>query len=141
MPLSLSDKTAAFCRETADPTLRELAEESGMTETFRRAVRALQALDDNASSGPGEDRGPSKPTLEEDLDALDALARARFGQGYYPTQVLSYTAPPGTKPTTGARHWACPHGRCAGRGRVRPGQQPPLCTGTGAPLVSTAVEA
>ncbi|MFF3755495.1 hypothetical protein [Streptomyces sp. NPDC002185] len=138
MPLSLRDKTAAFCRETADPTLRELAEGSGMADVFQRALLALQ---DDASAGPEEERGPHEPTLEEDLDALDALARAQFGQGYYPTQVLSYTAPPGTRSTTGAHHWACPHGRCAGRGRVRPGQQPPLCTGTGVPLVSTAVEA
>ncbi|MFJ2055970.1 hypothetical protein ACIOMM_08510 [Streptomyces sp. NPDC087908] len=109
-----------------------------MADVFQRA---LHALDDTASSCPGGDRQPEETRLEKDLDALDALARARFGQGYYPAQILSYTPPPGTNPTTGARHWACPHGRCAGRGRVRPAQQAPVCTGTGAPLVSTAVEA
>ncbi|HVB43177.1 MAG TPA: hypothetical protein VNF47_10790 [Streptosporangiaceae bacterium] len=121
MGLSLPDKAAAFCREMADSNLAELFRRHNAEEMFSRATAALRD-------------GRIDSALETDLDALDALVRRTEGHGLYSPAMRGYESWPGTGPGKGALWWACPDGRCAGRGRVRPGQQPPVCTATGQAL-------
>jgi hypothetical protein len=73
--------------------------------------------------------------LETDLDALDAMVARAMGTGLYPVAVRGFAPLPGSGAGTGAQWWTCPQGRCDGRGRVLPGQQPPVCGATGEQLV------
>lgn len=124
--MDLPMKVAAFCRELGDTALADMArQESDMELVYRRAEQSLSA-------------GRIGPELEADLDALDAMARRVAGQGLYPSPTRStYTGPlPGAVTGSGAQWWTCPQGRCAGRGRVKPGQDPPSCAATGESLVA-----
>ena len=120
MSLSLTEKAAAFCRELADSALQEVAARNGAGEAFERARAALRDRQVDA-------------TLETDLDLLDAAAQAE-GLEFYVSGARIYPAWPGSGSGSGAQWWACPDRRCAGRGRVLPGQQPPVCAATGKPL-------
>lgn len=122
MELTLQAKISAFCREVDDGTLRDLAGRQGMEPVFEGARAALQD-------------GRIGPELESDLDALDAMAAKAEGVGLYPT-ATRYVPLPVPDEGTGAQWWLCPGDRCTGRGRVRPGQQPPMCALTGEPLVA-----
>lgn len=121
MGLSLSEKVAAFCRELGDDSLLDLARQNSLEQVFTRARTSLQ-------------NGRIDAALEADLDAIDAMARRAEGEGLYPAAVRGMPDWPGTGASTGAQWWACPAQRCAGRGRVRFGQQPPVCAATGQPL-------
>jgi hypothetical protein len=120
--MDLSVKIAAFCRELGDTTLREMAQEN--EETEKAYGRAEKALKD----------GQPSPGLEADLDLLNAMVEKREGQGLYPV-TRAYQPWPDPGRGTGAQWWTCPRDRCAGRGRVKPGQAPPLCGATGEQLV------
>ena len=122
MDVAIAVKVAAFCRELGDDTLRNLAHEHGLDREFLQARDAVRA-------------GQIGPDLEADLDALHAMVTKAEGQGLYPAPVRQFTPLPGLSGTSGARWWICPRGNCAGRGRVRPGQDPPLCQAIGEPLV------
>ncbi len=113
-------KIAAFCRELGDDLLSELAREHGdeAQAAYRRAEEALRS-------------GRTGPDLEADLDALHDMVQRFDGQGLYPSVTRAFRPLPGLEDGTGAQWWGCPGGRCAGRGRVRPGQQPPVCAATG----------
>jgi hypothetical protein len=114
---ALSVKIAAFCRELGESTLSDAAREQDMQSVLERVEQALRA----GTIGPG---------LESDLDALDAMMRRIdiHGQGLYPPSVRTYLPPPPMRGTeNGAQWWICPDSRCAGRGRVKPGQDPPVC--------------
>jgi hypothetical protein len=121
MGLGLPEKAAAFCRELGDDNLLDLARQNGLEQVFTRARTSLQ-------------NGRIDATLEADLDAIDAMALRVDGQGLYPAAVRGMPDWPGTGASTGAQWWACPTERCAGRGRVKPGQQQPVCAATGQPL-------
>jgi hypothetical protein len=122
MGFGLPEKAAAFCRELGDASFLELARQNGLEHVMGRARAALES-------------GRIDATLESDLDALDAALRQVDGEGLYQVAVVRGYAPwPGTAGGTGAQWWACPTQRCAGRGRVKPGQQPPVCAAAGAPL-------
>lgn len=121
MGLSLPEKIAAFCRELGDSSLLDLARQNGLEQVFARARTSLQ-------------NGLIDAALEADLDAIDAMARRTEGEGLYPAAVRGMPDWPGAGASSGAQWWACPTQRCAGRGRVRPGQQPPVCAATGQPL-------
>lgn len=121
MGLSLPEKAAAFCRELADDSLRDLFKRENAEEAFSRAAAALR-------------EGRIDGVLEADLDTLDAIMRDADGEGLYPSATRGYEPWPGADPGKGALWWACPDRRCAGRGRVRPRQQPPVCSATGKPL-------
>lgn len=122
MKIDRSVKVAAFCRELRDDTLAKLASQRAMEETYLRAVKKLRA-------------GEIDRQLEEDLDALDSLARKVLHYSLYSTASRTYSPPPiPAQAGAGAQWWTCPHGWCAGRGRVRPGQVPPMCTATVTPL-------
>jgi hypothetical protein len=120
--MDLAGKIAAFCRELADGQLFEIARQQNQDDVY---IRAGQALRD----------GRIGPELEADLDALDAMVWHVDGLGLYPSATRSYQPLPGPESGMGAQWWTCPGGRCAGRGRVRPGQQPPVCAATGELLV------
>ena len=121
MGLSLPDKVAAFCRELSDDSLLDLARQNGMEQEFTRARKSLRD-------------GGTDPELEADLDAIDEMARRTEGKGLYPAAVRGVPDWPGTGAGTGAQWWTCPVQRCAGRGRVLPGRQPPVCAASGQPL-------
>ena len=121
MGLGLPEKAAAFCRELADDSLLDLARRNGMEQAYNRARQALQD-------------GLIYESLEADLDAIDEMAQRVEGEGLYPAATRSIPGWPGTGASTGAQWWTCPVQRCAGRGRVRPGQQPPVCGATGQAL-------
>ncbi len=93
-----------------------------MEAVFRRAEETLKASQIDSR-------------LEADLDLLDGMVRRVEGQGLYPGPTRSYTPLPGPGSGTGAQWWTCPRKQCAGRGRVRPGQEPPVCAAAGAQLV------
>lgn len=114
--MNLSMKTAAFCRELGDTALAGMASQENMEVVFQRAQQSLSS-------------GQVGPELEADLDALDAMVRRLAGQGMYPSpRRVAYPGPlPGTGESSGAQWWTCPQGWCAGRGRVKPGQDPPTC--------------
>ena len=121
--MDLAVKVAAFCRELGDNTLRELAHRDRETDdAYLRAVKSLA----DGQIGPG---------LEADLDLLDALVQRIEGQGLYPVPTRAYQPLPDPGMGSGAQWWTCPTDRCAGRGRVRPGQDPPVCAVTGEQLV------
>jgi hypothetical protein len=125
MEITLTAKIAAFCRELgdeSDDSLRALAREQNMESVFSRAEDSVKS-------------GQITSALEVDLDALDAMVRKAEGQGLYPAATRGYTPLPGPGGSSGAQWWICPRNLCAGRGRVRAGQQPPVCAATGAQLV------
>jgi hypothetical protein len=115
-------KIAAFCRELGDSALREMAQRQNMEPVYERAEESLKA-------------GRIGPELEADLDSLDEMVRRVEGQGLYPSATRSYQPLPGGGAGSGAQWWTCPRNRCAGRGRVLPGQAPPVCGATGEQLV------
>lgn len=121
MKIDLTAKLAVFCRELSDDTLRTLARQQNMEPTFLHAEESLKS-------------GRIDSALEADLDGLDEMVRRVEGQGLYPPATRGYQPLPGPGDDTGAQWWTCPRGRCAGRGRVRPGQEPPVCAGTGEQL-------
>lgn len=126
--MDLPAKVAAFCRELADSTLSDMAgRQKDMETAYRRAEESLKA-------------GRTGPELEADLDALDAMVRKETGQSLYPSATRTFQQLPSYTPLspqgTGAQWWTCPHDWCTGRGRVRPGQDPPSCGVTGEPLVA-----
>lgn len=120
--MDLTVKIAAFCRELGDTTLLDMAREQSMEAVYKRAEESLKA-------------GRIGPELEADLDSLDEMVRRVEGQGLYPGATRSYQPLPGGGAGTGAQWWTCPRSRCAGRGRVLPGQAPPACGATGEQLV------
>jgi len=120
--MNLTVKIAAFCRELGDSVLQEMAQRQNMEPVYERAEESLKA-------------GRIGPELEADLDLLDEMVRRVEGQGLYPSATRSYQPLPGGGAGTGVQWWTCPCGRCAGRGRVRAGQQPPVCGANGGPLV------
>ena len=121
--MDMSVKAAAFCRELADTVLAAMARQEGVESVYRRAEENLKA-------------GRTGPELEADLDALDVMVRRVEGQGIYPspTRTVYPGLPPGSGAASGAQWWTCPRGWCAGRGRVKPGQDAPLCAAAGEPL-------
>ena len=128
MELNLPAKIAAFCRELGDDS--------------NSSLRAMAACEDDAHAAfmraeESVKGGRIDPELEADLDALDAMVAHREGQGFYPAATRGYQPLPGSGGDTGAQWWACPRHRCAGRGRVRPGQQSPVCDATGERLLPT----
>jgi len=127
MEISLTAKIAAFCRELgddSDDSLRNMARRHGpdMESVFAHAEESLKA-------------GQTGPELEANLDSLDVMVKKAEGQGLYPAATRGYTPLPGPGGPSGAQWWTCPRNRCAGRGRVRAGQQPPECAATGEQLV------
>lgn len=124
MTIDLSAKVAAFCRELGDDVLLEMARQQGGEEelAFQRAEESLRS-------------GSLGLALEADLDLLDKMVRRVEGQGLYPVTTRAFQPLPGSEQVTSARWWTCPSGRCAGRGRVKPGQATPACAATGEPLV------
>jgi hypothetical protein len=120
--MDLTVKVAAFCRELGDNTLQEMAQRDKKTDdAYKRAVKSLK--DGQIGSG-----------LEADLDLLDDMVRRDDGQGLYPL-TRAYQPLPDPGRGTGAQWWTCPSDRCAGRGRVKPGQEPPVCAASGEQLV------
>ena len=122
MEIDLTVKIAAFCRELGDSTLQEMARQQNEEAVYERAEESLKA-------------GRTSPELEADLDSLDEMVRRVEGQGLYPSATRSYQPLPDPGMGTGAQWWTCPSGRCAGRGRVRPDQESPVCVATGEQLV------
>jgi hypothetical protein len=131
MDISLSEKVSAFCLQLGDNALRDLAHEQGMAAEFERAAAAIQAGRPDARLNAHLDN-----QLETDLDALDAMMVRAVDQRLYPMAVRNFDHLPGADAGTGAQWWTCPQGRCTGRGRVRPGQQPSICGGSGKPVVA-----
>jgi hypothetical protein len=120
--MDLAVKIAAFCRELGDNTLQEMAQRDKKTDdAYKRAEESVK----DGQIGPG---------LEADLDLLDDMVRRIEGQGLYPV-TRAYQPLPDPGRGTGAQWWTCPSDRCAGRGRVKPGQEPPVCAATGEQLV------
>ncbi len=122
MKIDLTVKIAAFCRELDGNVLQNMAREHNMGPVYKRAEESLHA-------------GRVGPELEADLDAIDEMVRHVGGQGLYPAAPRSYQPLLGGGTGTGAQWWTCPCGRCAGRGRVRPSQAPPVCAATGEKLI------
>lgn len=122
MEIDLAVKVAAFCRELGDSPLREMAQRDKATDdAYKRAAKSFE--DGQIGSG-----------LEADLDVLDDMVRRDDGQGLYsPTRAYQPLPDPGRG--TGAQWWPCPSDRCAGQGRVKPGQEPPVCAANGEQLV------
>jgi hypothetical protein len=120
--IDLTVKIAAFCRELGDNTLQEMARQQNKEAVYERAEESLKA-------------GRIGAELEADLDSLDEMVRRAAGRGLYPAATRSYQPLPDPVLWTGAQWWTCPSGRCAGRGRVRPGQEPPVCAAIGEQLV------
>jgi hypothetical protein len=119
--MDLKTKAATFCRELGEDTLRDLARKREKEELLQHAVDALKA----GQIGPG---------LEADLDALDAMVKDEYGQGLF-LVTRGFGPLPPYQGDTGAQWWTCPRSRCAGRGRVKPGQPPPVCAATGEQLI------
>lgn len=120
--MDLITKITTFCRELGDTTLLELARKQNNEAPLRRAVDALRA-------------GDIGPALEADLNALDDMAERETGQRLFRVTRGGYSPLPLYQSNPGAQWWTCPGGRCAGRGRVKPGQQSPVCGVTGEELV------
>jgi len=121
--ISLRVKIAVFCRELGDSDLAKLARGNGMGAVYRDAEQSVRS-------------GSVGPETERCLDLLDEMVAQAEGRGLYPATRHVYSPLPGSEPTTGAQWWACPRGICAGRGRVRPGVQLPVCAASGEPLVA-----
>ncbi|MFJ3072741.1 hypothetical protein ACIPJE_29100 [Streptomyces albidoflavus] len=122
MDLTMGEKFAAFCRELQDPTIEGIARSNGAGEIFDRVKAAVLAGQGNAE-------------IEADLDRLNRTVRESEGVEFYPSRVRAYRPLSGASPDSGALWWSCPAGLCAGRGRVRFGEDPPVCGATGAVLV------
>jgi hypothetical protein len=123
--MTLTAKIAAFCRELGDESdnsLRALARKMNMESVFSHAEDSVKA-------------GQINSELEDSLDALDVMVRNDQGQGLYPPVTRGYTPLPGPGGSSGAQWWTCPRNLCVGRGRVRAGQQPPVCAAAGVQLV------
>ena len=120
--MDLITKITTFCRELGDTTLLELARKQDNEALYRRAVDTLRA-------------GDIGPALEADLDALDEAVKRETGQRLFPVTRGGYSPLPPYRSNPGAQWWTCPGRRCAGRGRVKPGQQPPVCGVTGEEVV------
>lgn len=118
----MTEKVAAFCRELADSALQDIAHDESMESVFRRAEESLKD-------------GRIDAALEADIDSLDAMVRRVEGQSLYLAATRGYAPFPGPRSGTGAQWWTCPREQCAGRGRVRPGQEAPVCGATGKQLV------
>jgi hypothetical protein len=114
--VDLTEKVAIFCCELDGNALQNAVRKQGKEELFQHAVDILK-------------EGDIGPALEADLDALDAMVRQEDGQGLF-LVTRSYSPLPPYSGDNGARWWTCPRGRCVGRGRVQPLQQPPMCTAT-----------
>lgn len=123
MEFTLQAKAAAFCRELGNDGLKDLARQQGMEPVFDRARAALAT-------------GRIGPELESDLDALDAMTVRAEGWRLFPAANREFAPLPMPGDDTGTQWWRCLPGWCAGRGRVRPGQDPPVCAVTGRPLVA-----
>lgn len=121
MGVDIRVKISAFCLQLADPSLESLARDAGQLEIYMRARTALES-------------GTIEPTLEADLDALQAIVLAATGHGLYPTTQRGFGFLPGAARGHSAQIWVCPRAACAGRGRVRPGQHTPTCNASGEPL-------
>ena len=121
--MDLPAKIAAFCRELGESRLLEIAHQQQAEEVLRAAEEALRS-------------GRIGPELEASLDQLDRLVAQAEGRGLYPAPLRTYQPLPGPVHQTGVRWWTCPLRQCAGRGRVRPGQQAPACAAAGKPLVA-----
>lgn len=125
MKISLTAKITAFCRELedeSDESLRAIARRQNVGSVFDHAEESLKA-------------GRIGPELEADLDSLDLMVRKAEGQGFYPAAARGYQPLPGPGGDIGAQWWTCPRKWCAGRGRVRAAQRPPVCGATGEQLV------
>lgn len=120
--MDLPVKIAAFCRELGDSWLLEIARQQQAEDVLRAAEQAFRS-------------GQIGPELEASLDQLDRMVTQAEGKGLYPASLRDYKPLPGPARQTGAQWWTCPLGQCAGRGRVRPGQQAPACAAAGKPLV------
>jgi len=123
--MDLAVKVAAFCRELGDNTLLEMAQRDKRTDdAYKRAAKSLED-------------GQIGPALEADLDLLDEMVRRIEDQSLYPaaTRGRAFGRLPNGGMNTGAQWWTCPGERCAGRGRVKSGQEPPVCAATGEQLV------
>jgi hypothetical protein len=119
--MDLMAKITTFCRELDDPTLLELVRNQNKEGLFQRAKDAVGA-------------GDIGPALEADLDALDEVVQQETGQRLFMV-TRGYSPLPRYQGDPGAQWWTCPVGRCAGRGRVRADQQPPVCAAAGEQLV------
>jgi hypothetical protein len=126
--VDLKAKVAAFCRELSVGELVTLAADKRMTDVLEHAQEAVK-------------QGHLTPQLGSDLDRLDELLRRSGRLGMYPPVVRGFAPVPGATPETGAQWWTCPRDRCAGRGRVRPGQTAPVCSMTGQMLVPRPLSA
>jgi hypothetical protein len=113
----------SICRELGDDYLLSLARKSGLESVYARVCTAIEA-------------GETGAALENDLDRLDTMVAKETGQGLYPTGTRTYSPLPGRSGGVGARWWTCLHDRCAGLGRVLPGQAPPTCGIFGRDLIS-----
>ncbi|GGT65346.1 hypothetical protein [Actinomadura citrea] len=121
MDLTMAEKIAAFCRELQDSAIEGIARANGAGEIFDRVKAAVLA-------------GQGEAATEADLDLLNRTVRESEGIEFYPRRARAYQPLSGASPDSGALWWSCPAGLCAGRGRVRPGEDPPVCA-TGAALV------
>lgn len=124
MAIKPGAKIAAFCRELADGSLeRPARDHDNVARALARARETFVA-------------GRIGQELETELDELDRQLALATGDGLYPP-LVRYSPLPGAESGDGARWWTCPHGWCAGRGRVRPGQDPPpTCGADGTPLAA-----
>lgn len=129
MGVSLAAKIAAFCRELGDASgdgLRAMAaraQNKNLEYAFTRAEQAVRS-------------GQLSPELEADLDSLDQMVAHAEGQGLYPAATRGYTPLPWKGGGSDAKWWTCPQALCTGGGRVRAGQDPPICGATGQRLVA-----
>jgi hypothetical protein len=119
--MDLITKITTFCRELDDTVLLDLARKQDKEGLLLRARDAVR-------------KGDIGPALEADLDALDQMVQLQTGQRLFPL-TRGYSPLPGHQGGSGAQWWTCPARACAGRGRVKPGQQPPVCGVTGKDLV------
>jgi hypothetical protein len=120
--MDLVTKVAVFCRELGEDTLQSLARKQQKEELLRRAQDAVRA-------------GQAGPALEADLDAVDAMVKQEYGQGLF-VVTRGFGPLPPYRGATGAQWWTCPHSLCSGRGRVLPGQHPPVCAATSQELIA-----
>jgi hypothetical protein len=119
--LGLAEKLAAFCGELGDVTLAEIVEQYALGAVFDRVKAAIRA-------------GNAPADLEADLDYLNRAVHDSTGLEIYPDASRGFQPLVGGGPGSGVRWWSCPAGLCAGRGRVRPRQETPICEASGAAL-------
>ncbi|GAA1961893.1 hypothetical protein [Catenulispora subtropica] len=126
MSIDIRVKVASFCRELEDGTLEQLVRAAGQIAVYEQARTSLET-------------GTIDEALESDLDALNAAVEDSTGRGFYPSGLRIYTPLPGAADGHGARVWGCPWEACTGRGRVKAGQNTPICAATGKPLTPKAI--